>query len=108
MCNYKYTHRHKHRTIGKKFPYSELYRDLRERKVTGFDFTLPMDKHGRCIFHSNELEWKRENNFTQKIIDLINILDACNDIDEYDFAEFVFVGEKINTKRTGKYYSLNF
>jgi hypothetical protein len=100
MCSYKYAINHRHVSIGKKCPYTEIYSKLKCNKVSDFnnidsDIVLPLDKSGVCIFHSNELEWKRKNNFKAKFLELLDLLNISdiNNTTFYDFAEFIFVGE---------------
>ncbi len=95
MCNYKYALHHNHRSMGKKCPYTEFYDALEVDSITNAkslraDLDLPLDSRGTCIFHSDELEWKRKNDFATRFSDLLHLLNARDD-DYYDFAEFTFV-----------------
>jgi len=95
MCNHKYTTVHK---THKKCPYPDLYSDLKIKEIikeNNYDLDIPLDNNGICLFHSNDLEWKAQNNFVPKFLNLIKLLDACGDCNKtrYDFAEFVFVGK---------------
>ena len=116
MCNYKYTsnYEHLHRSIGKECPYTKIYSELKNNEKYNFEnitsnLELPLDSHGICIFHSNELEWKRKNNFTIKFLELLQFLAVYTDSKKYyDFAEFVFVGEYPKSSKDVKDYIFSF
>lgn len=59
---------------------------------------LPTDDRGACIFHSQEIAWKRKNDFKGKFLQLVRLIDAAGEDTDYDFAEFVFVGNEIRMK----------
>ncbi len=86
MCSHQYQHKHLLKVIKEnKCPYTDFYKNI----PLG---NLPIDKKGKCIFHSTDIEWKQVNNFLQKLLELISLLKETEDI--YNFAEFVFIGEK--------------
>ena len=62
---------------------------------------LPHDSEGRCIFHSNDLQWKRENNFSRCLKELILLLDKKNDVIELD--DIILVGDSFMEKQNQKY-----
>jgi len=115
MCNHKYTFNYSQQraSIGKECPYARIYSELKNNKAPNFEniasnLELPLDSHGICIFHSNELKWKRENDFTTKFLELLQLLNAYNDDSYcYDFAEFVFVGEHLKSRKDVKYRVFN-
>ena len=80
MCNHNYIKNCSSlpKAIGKKCPYPELYGNTRSKylndHVSDNYFELPVDKHGRCIFHSQDAEWKRKNDFTGHFLHLIKLL----------------------------------
>src|SRR6202008_672649 len=53
---------------------------------------LPIDDHGVCLFHSKEVDWKRQNDFKARFFELVKLLDAHDAERYYDFTEFVFLG----------------
>lgn len=102
MCNHVYTvpdHR-KPRPNGNRCPYPDIYLSF---LPTPLDLAielqspeLPIDDQGKCIFHSEQADWKRSNDFTGKFHELLQLLDRTPA--NYDFAEFVFVGSEIKTE----------
>jgi uncharacterized protein YjbI with pentapeptide repeats len=102
MCSHTYTVPEKRhpRPNGNRCPYPALYesrsttlpdaRNGAERPV------LPIDSDGMCIFHSRQIEWKRENNFNEKFRELLRLLDESEQ--RYDFVEFAFVGDEVRGK----------
>lgn len=82
MCNHTYTldYSKANRAIGRQCPYT-------------FGPPIPLDATGACLFHSSAVEWKRENGFLSRFLQLLHILDVQDGSREYDFAEFVFVGD---------------
>lgn len=65
---------------------------------------LPHDSKGKCIFHSNDLQWKRENSFTQWLVQLISLLDQCdveNDVIELD--DIILAGDSLLENQNSKY-----
>jgi len=112
VCNHNYAalYRNRPTSLGRQCRYPQLYARLRatgpppaDEDVTPF---LPIDDHGACVFHSRELVWKRQNDFTGKFLQLIHLLDE-HDVDRYyDFAEFVFLGTDLITKSGAEQYLL--
>ncbi len=104
MCNHSYVgnYKHKPRSMGQRCPYPELYEKIRMTAPgapeTEISPTLPLDDRGACIFHSQNIAWKRANNFERRFLQLLQLLDADGTVTRYDFAEFVFVGIEIQTK----------
>jgi len=75
-----------------------LYRSLRKSSPQGLqalcsELTLPIDSEGVCLFHSDQEDWKRSNQFMRHFVELINLLETLEDIEYFDFKEFRFVGE---------------
>lgn len=110
MCNYIYTadYSKRPRSMGKRCPYPELYEKASSTalgKPEDVSFpTLPVDDHGACIFHSKEATWKRENDFEGHFLKLVQLLDAVDTQNFYDFAEFRFVGSELTKKLSSKQY----
>lgn len=104
MCNHSYIADFMHRrSMGRRCPYPEFYEKARSTESSVPDgeplaSTLPMDDGGACIFHSQEIAWKRKNDFKGKFLQLVQLLDAAGEGREYDFVEFVFVGSELRTK----------
>jgi uncharacterized protein YjbI with pentapeptide repeats len=102
MCNHIYTADYSKapRAIGHQCPYTALYDQLREvppglGTSMSFDPRLPLDPTGACLFHSKMAEWKRENDFRARFLQMLSLLDLQEAGPKYyDFAEFVFVGEE--------------
>lgn len=111
MCNHKYTtDRYGYGTNGDKCPYTQLYRQLQNEKKSELKkidsrLELPMDNNGICLFHSHDLNWKRENKFTEKFLQLVQLLDDYNPGQYYDFSEFLFVGETTRSKKNSESYA---
>lgn len=80
--------------MGQQCPYPELYRELlaRASESPPVDLsTLPIDRVGVCVFHSQDIAWKRGNDFQRCFRKLVEFLDARDDQSYYDFAEFACV-----------------
>ena len=96
MCNYKYKkEKGKKRAIGANCIYSKLTIPSEERTLC-----IPIDETGICIFHSDNIKWKKENNFKNHLEDLINYIKDYNLRKSknvtFDFSEFSFVGDSQN------------
>jgi len=99
MCKYQY----KSGALENKFcVYPNYYNDLKTLNASDHydkDYFLPIDEDGFCIFHSNNIEWKRENNFVRMFFDLVNLLNQTEpdhknkhgQLLRLNFAGFVFV-----------------
>src|ERR1051325_1652957 len=113
MCNHSYTADHfgKHRFMGNRCPYPEFYEKARSTVSRAPEaaalLALPMDDQGACIFHSQEIAWKRKNDFEGKLLHLVQLLDADGAGRDYDFAEFVFVGSELRTKNGSEEHVLH-
>lgn len=95
--------------MGKRCPYSDLYEKVFSisSQTDSSNITLPIDSHGACIFHSQDLEWKRQNDFKGHFIKLVQLLNADKEQSSYDFSEFRFVGNELKTKPDSKHLSLH-
>lgn len=103
MCNHSYTadYAQMPRTMGKRCPYPEFYEKARSIASSAREAdrvpALPMDGSGVCIFHSQDVAWKRNNDFKGSFLRLVQLLNADEAAKHYDFAEFVFVGSELRT-----------
>lgn len=84
MCTHQYQKESKDEFGLFKCKLSEAFKD-RE---------LPMDKQGKCIFHSEDLDWKRSNNFTQWLDELIAYFSLEDKGNNHFLREVVFVGSE--------------
>lgn len=65
---------------------------------------LPHDSKGGCIFHSGDLQWKRDNNFTKWLIHLISILDKNDNTDDViELDDIILVGDTLLDNLDQKY-----
>lgn len=88
MCKYKY-----HNKINNTDTPCQLqhYFFLLEN-----DGILPFDDSGYCIFHSENIEWKRKNDFTDWLQKLINLLDNYdNENSGITLDGVIFVGNSL-------------
>lgn len=53
---------------------------------------LPVDTNGVCLFHSSDIEWKRNNNFVERLTALIDWAGHDVDMEDISFDDFVLVG----------------
>ncbi|MPL94169.1 hypothetical protein SDC9_40317 [bioreactor metagenome] len=81
--------------------YPKLFEDFEKNKseFSGYNCSLPIDEDGFCLFHSRNIEWKRENNFISKFISLIEMINHYEEITsaktksiKYDFSGFILIG----------------
>lgn len=85
MCNHVYQHAQnaKQCTLGNLMP-------------------LPIDSEGRCVFHSKDADWKREQGLTQKFREIIKVMSA-QDEPQYIFDECYF--SEALTLEEGEHFS---
>lgn len=57
------------------------------------ELSLPHDSEGKCLFHSDNVEWKEKNNFLQRLKVLIALLEADPDMDYIGLDNVVFIGD---------------
>ena len=55
---------------------------------------LPIDKSSLCIFHSDNIQWKKENDFNGFVVKLFNKI-YSDKITSYGFHDFIFTGKNI-------------
>jgi len=71
-------------------PFPKLF----DRYADHFDFELEYDQHGVCIFHSKDIEWKRDRILIH-MVDSISAVDQINEtygeVLPYHFIEFQIV-----------------
>lgn len=53
---------------------------------------LPIDPHGKCLFHSHDLPWKRANQCAERFRDLYLAMASDEQLKELDFREFWLTG----------------
>jgi hypothetical protein len=96
MCNhvYKADYSSLPAEMGKRCPYPAFYASLAAVGAVAEPDALPIDRHGTCLFHSGELDWKRANDQPARFLRLLQLLDEHWPERYYDFAEFVFVGSR--------------
>jgi len=70
---------------------------------------LPIDESGACLFHSEDIAWKRKNNFVSYLTKLVLLTESDKSLNVYDFTEFRVVGNDLRSKNNEQYYvfSLN-
>lgn len=83
MCNYSY----KNFSVNKK---------NHSCKIGEYIIDIPLDYHGKCVFHSEDKEWKQNQNFT---VFLEKYITYCKENKlTLDFREIHFVAEKGKTQ----------
>lgn len=112
MCNHSYIdHPSIPRTMGKRCPYTELYEQsaLIASNAGGAEpmALLPVDSRGACIFHSQDIEWKRKNDFSARFLQLVRLLDSQGAVSDYDFVEFIFVGNEARKESRSQVHTLH-
>lgn len=111
ICNHSYAGDYSNRplTMGRQCPYSQFYDRVRLIKTPPNGNALPvlpLDDRGACIFHSQEVAWKRQNGFKDRFLQLVQLLNE-HDIERYyDFAEFIFIGGDLSENRVAEAYLL--
>lgn len=101
MCNHKFK---KDENKSCKWDDFFLQMRLKETGIPNNKLCLPHDSTGECIFHSCDLEWKRENNFTDWLNKLIFFLDNYdNENDEIILDDVIFVGNSLLEKQDSKH-----
>lgn len=75
MCNYKYEKKLNH-LYNKPCIYPDLYTLYSEQ--FGQTKQLPIDDEGYCIFHSQNVQWKNENKFTEVFNELLSVVTEIN------------------------------
>jgi len=105
MCKYKFKN-DKHKSCELEKFLSQVR--LKETSISDTMFDLPIDSKGECIFHSRDLEWKRENNFIERLKNLIFLLDKYDEkSDNIELDDFILIGDtSINTRDIEGDYSL--
>lgn len=94
MCTHQYTANYKRmpRGMGVKCPVPDLYARAPGPTSGETPPALPVDASGECIFHSRDVDWKRDNDFVGHFARLVQLLNADTTAKHFDFAEFVLVG----------------
>lgn len=73
------------------YRYSDYESVMKERQYcSSKDFMdLPLDKDGLCIFHSQDIEWKRQQNFVKWLAEYRDVLIEKKEL--INFSEFHFI-----------------
>lgn len=53
---------------------------------------VPVDDEGKCLFHSNNLEWKRQQQCGERFLDLLREMANDETLEYLDFREFIITG----------------
>lgn len=61
---------------------------------------LPVDENGLCLFHSSDIEWKRQNKFAERLATLITCVDNDEDMEDISFDDFILVGNDTLDRET--------
>lgn len=97
MCNHSYLI-NKEGNKFKNCPYPTLYKKWKKEENLELNLEhsihLPHDDYDKCIFHSSQYKWKRENKFLGRFLDLISLIENDNNRKVFDFRDFVIVGDK--------------
>lgn len=94
MCNHTYKNNNTQHCN-----WEQMFSSTQMEKVSPAE--LPHDSEGKCIFHSADLQWKRENNFSQWLKKLVLLLDKRDDVIELD--DIILVGDSLMEKQDTKY-----
>ena len=93
MCNHKFNNDKNKSCEWDKF-FSQMC--LKETGIPDDMLNLPHDSTGECIFHSRDLEWKREKKLSEWIKRLFFLFDNYdNENDEIELEDVVFVGDTL-------------
>lgn len=108
MCNHIYITNFQGcpKTIGKHCSYPEIFEQI--KSDDDIHPELPLDKNGICIFHSPDIEWKRQNNFKEYFLTLLQMLETCGSENFYDFSEIMFIGNEVRKKPKPEHLALRF
>ncbi|NNE32513.1 MAG: pentapeptide repeat-containing protein [Winogradskyella sp.] len=85
MCNHKY------KINSFKAPKACYLEELVSEYQDELKFELPVDDQGMCLFHSEDSQWKIENQFDEKLNKLFSFMVGNKGIKEVDFRGFYFV-----------------
>lgn len=94
MCNHTYKNNNTQHC-----EWEQMFSSIQMEKVSHEE--LPHDSEGKCIFHSADLQWKRDNNFSQWLKKLVLLLDKRDDVIELD--DIILVGNSLMEKQDPKY-----
>lgn len=101
MCNHKFVN-----DENKSCNWDEFLSRMRLKETGIIDIMLdlPHDAKGECIFHSQDLEWKRENNFTDWLKNLFFLLDNYdNETEVITLDDVIFIGNSLLNEQDSKY-----
>jgi len=110
MCNHRYSTKAKHSKYTNNPKPLCFFNSIRNN-TDYFPKGLLHDSEGRCIFHSEDIKWKSENDFHKVFFHTINKLNQDDTISEIDLDEIIIADANaesflIKTK-TSKNLSLN-
>lgn len=94
MCNHTFKDNN-----TKHCEWDQIFSKSKWSKVKSVE--LPHDSDGKCIFHSTDLQWKRKNNFSLWLNELVLLLDKIDDVIELD--DIILVGDSLMEKQQPKH-----
>ncbi len=97
MCNHSYTPNRKASVSAEKqCPYPDLFKSMlsvgQGESLPSSISKLPIDQEGICLFHSQAIQWKRDNNFTDYFFKAMRWLETDDSSKSFDFSEFTIIG----------------
>lgn len=94
MCEYKY----KNKSMGHKIGSPCIYSNLKDKIYNEEPLSLLIDNEGNCIFHSNNLVWKKANDFNLHLKALIKFYEKDSP-KLIDFSEIIFINSDENNNK---------
>lgn len=107
MCKHKYEHDF---ILGGTCEWLSFFADIyNQTNIKNITYSeLPIDSEGYCLFHSEDLQWKRDNNFVERLTELMHLLnnDPIDSDEDIAFVDFIMVGNCSleNNFNTHKYH----
>jgi hypothetical protein len=97
MCNHRHT-----KQYFKPLPNEcqlAAYIEQKAAQVPMVFRDLPCDLEGLCVFHSRNLDWKRDNQCAERFLDLQRAMATDDALNELDFREFQLVGADFTARQ---------
>lgn len=101
MCTHTYKKGIYPFSLKKQCPYLKLFKKWKVEQVEGyipahFSLDLPHDSMDKCIFHSQDIAWKKANHFTKYFRALLKLHEIIPDSPRIiDLREFIIIGETV-------------